>query len=371
MRYVMFVVAALIAVFSYVAPVEASQLLGPVTFAATLSTGALTLADWAKRQDPNGKVPTIVELLAQTNEILTDMRWIEGNLPTGHRTTVRTGLPTVAWRLLNQGIAPSKSTTAQIDEQAGMLEAWSEVDKDLALLNGDVAAFRLSEARAFLEAMNQEMAQTLFYGNAGLAPEEFTGLAPRYSLTTAGNGQNIVSAGGAGSDNASIWLVLWGENTVTGIFPKGSKAGLLHEDFGEVTVEVTAGVGGNRMRAFQERFQWKAGIALKDWRYVVRVANIDISDLVASSGTQATTAATRLTYMLAKAIHRIPAMGMGVPVFYANRTVLEYLDIQSRQDVKDGGGLTFENQDGKRVAMFRGIPIRTCDALLETEATVS
>jgi hypothetical protein len=339
---------------------------------ATLSTGALTLADWAKRQDPNGKVPTIVELLSQTNEVLTDMRWIEGNLPTGHRTTVRTGLPTVAWRLLNQGVAPSKSTTAQIDEQTGMLEAWSEVDKDLALLNGDVAAFRLSEARAFLEAMNQEMAATLFYGNAGLAPEEFTGLAPRYSaLTGAGNSANVISAGGSGSDNSSIWLLVWGENTVCGAFPKGSKAGLLHEDFGEVTVEVTAGVGGNRMRAFQERFQWKAGLVLKDHRYAVRVCNIDISDLVASAGTQAAGAATRLYRTLAKAIHRIPAMGMGTPVFYANRTVLEFLDIQSREDVKDGGGLTFENVDGVRKAQFRGIPVRTCDALLETEATVS
>jgi len=339
---------------------------------ATLSTGALTLADWAKRQDPQGKVPTIVELLSQTNEILTDMRWIEGNLPTGHRTTVRTGLPVVAWRLLNQGVAPSKSTTAQIDEQCGMLEAWSEVDKDLALLNGDVAAFRLSEARAFLEAMNQEMAQTLIYGNAGLAPEEFTGLAARYSaLSGAGNSANVISAAGAGSDNTSVWLVVWGENTITGIFPKGSKAGLLHEDFGEVTVEVTAGIGGNRMRAYQERFQWKAGIALKDWRYVVRVANIDVSDLVASSGTQATTAATRLALLMAKAVHRIPAMGMGVPVFYANRTVMEFLDIQSRQDVKDGGGLMFSNVDGERKAQFRGIPVRVVDAILETEATVS
>jgi hypothetical protein len=345
---------------------------GIAVFGATLSTGALTLADWAKRQDPQGKVPTIVELLSQTNEILLDMRWLEGNLPTGHRTTVRTGLPTVAWRLLNQGVSPSKSTTAQIDEQCGMLEAWSEVDKDLAMLNGDVAAFRLSEARAFLEAMNQEMAQTLFYGNAGLAPEEFTGLSPRYSaLSGAGNSANVLSAGGSGSDNSSIWLIVWGENSVHGIFPKGSKAGLLHEDFGEVTAEVTAGVGGSRMRAFQERFQWKAGVALKDHRFVARICNIDISDTVASTTTQATTAATRLFRMMAKAVHRIPALALGTPVFYMNRTVIEFLDIQSSEDVKSGGGLTFQNIDGKRRADYRGIPVRLCDQLLESEAAVS
>ncbi len=333
---------------------------------AALTATVLTLADWAKRLDPNGSVPVIVELLNQTNEILLDMRWREGNLPTGHRITVRTGLPSVAWRLLNQGIVPSKSTTAQIDEQAGMLEAWSEVDVDLALLNGNINAFRLSEARAFLEAMNQEMASTLFYGNGGLDPEEFTGLSPRYSSLSAGNAVNILSGGGSGSDNSSVWLVVWGENTVMGIFPKGSKAGLVHNDFGEVTVETTAGVGGSRMRALQERFQWKAGVAVKDWRFAVRIANIDISDLVANSGSEA-----NLLQLMAKAVHRIPQMGLGSPSFYANRTVHEFLDIQTLAKVSTGGGVSYENVQGKRIMTFRGIPIRTVDSLIETEATVS
>jgi hypothetical protein len=333
---------------------------------ATLSTTALTLADWAKRLDPKGKVPTIVELLGQTNEVLDDMLFVEGNLPTGHRTTVRTGLPTVAWRLLNQGVAPSKSATAQIDEQSGMLEAWSEVDTELCKLNGNVNAFRLSEATAFIEAMNQEMAGTLFYGNAGLAPQEFTGLAPRYSaLTGAGNSANVISGGGSGSDNSSIWLVVWGENSVHGIFPKGSKAGLLHDDFGEETVEVTAGVGGTRMRAYRERWQWKCGIALKDHRYVARICNLDVSNLVAK------TSAADITELMIKAMYRIPNIRAGKAAFYMNRTCAEMLDIQRRDDIGSGGGMTYDNVDGKRVMMFRRIPIRVCDQLTEAEATIS
>jgi len=330
---------------------------------ATLGTGALTLADWAKRLDPDGKVPTIVELLAQTNELLDDMRWREGNLPTGHRTTIRTGLPAVYWRLLNQGVAPSKSTTAQVDEQAGMLEAWSEVDKDLALLNGNISAFRLSEAKAFLEAMNQEMASTLVYGNGGLAPEEFTGLAPRYSDSTAANGDNVVKAGGSGSDNTSMWLVAWGEETAHGIFPKGSKAGLIHEDFGEVTVEVTAGIAGNRMRALQERYQWKAGLVVKDWRYVVRICNIDTSDLAGGSPPD-------LIDFMEQAEEIIPN-SLGSRVFYCNRRVRRYLRKQVRTDVSAGGGLTYENYNGKPTLMFGSTPIRRVDAILNTEATVS
>ena len=47
------------------------------------------------------------------------------------------------------------------------------------------------------------------------------------------------------------------------------------------------------------------------------------------------------------------------------------LDIQRRDDVVSGGGLTFKNVDGVLEPSFRGIPVRICDSLLETEATVS
>src|SRR3954447_26546515 len=133
---------------------------------ATLGTTVLTYADWAKRMEEDG-IAAIIELLSQTNEILLDMLVLEGNLPTGHKTTVRTGLPQATWRLLNYGVPNGKSTTAQIVDTCGNLEAFSQIDKDIADLNGNTASFRLSETHAFLEGMNQQFATTLFYGNVG------------------------------------------------------------------------------------------------------------------------------------------------------------------------------------------------------------
>ncbi len=330
---------------------------------STLNASLVSLADWAKRLDPDGKIAAIGELLSQQNEILTDMPFVQGNLPTGHRTTVRTGLPTPTWRLLNKGVAAGKSTTAQIDEACGMLEARGQVDKALAELNGNTGEFRMSEANAHLEGMNQEMASTLFYGNSGTAPEEFTGLAPRYSdLSGPANAQNIVSGSGAGSDNSSIWLIVWGPLTVHGIFPKGSVAGLQHEDLG---LQDAFDADNNRFRAYMDRWEWKCGIALRDWRYAVRICNIDISNLVAKSS------AADLTELMIKAIHRIPNLKMGKPVFYMNRTCFQMLDIQRRDDVIAGGGLRYENVDGAMTPTFRGIPVRKVDALVENEATVS
>jgi hypothetical protein len=337
---------------------------GPIMFSAVLSTGNLTLADWAKRVDPQGKVPVIIELLSQRNEILEDMTFMEGNLPVGHRVTVRTGLPAVAYRLLNAGIVAGKSTTAQIDEQAAMLEAWSEVDCDLAKLNGNVGQFRLSESKAFIEAMNQQFAQTLFYGNNGTAPEQFTGLSPRYSLSTAPNGDNVIKAGGSGSDNSSIWLIVWSDEGIGGIFPKGSVAGLQHDDYGEQTLHNVGGVQGARMRAYQERWQWKGGIAVKDWRFAVRICNVDISDLNAAG------VKTIINFM-EQALETVPDLTSGRPAFYMNRTIRRFLRREVRESVGSGGGLTFENFAGKRTLTFSEVPVRRCDQLLNTEALVS
>jgi hypothetical protein len=337
----------------------------------TLANNALTLADWAKRRDPDDRVSTIVELLNQTNDILQDMLWVEGNLPTGHRTTVRTGLPEVAWRKLNYGVAQSKSTTVQVDDSTGMLEAFGQVDKDLAELNGNTAQFRLSENMAFLEAMNQEMASTLFYGNSTNEPEAFTGLAVRYSSLSAANGQNILSAGGA-STLTSVYLVGWGDNTVHGIYPKGTTAGLQHTDLGLDTVTDAA---GGKYRAYQDHYQWKCGMSLRDWRYVTRIANINITHLAAQSDTQASTAGTELIKMMSRAIDRIPAFGMCKPVFYMNRTVFSLLRVMALQ--KSSGALSIEqaaDQFGNPVRgnlSFMGIPIRRVDSILNNETAIS
>ena len=320
---------------------------------------ALTLADWGKRVDGGGKIDKITELLSQTNPILQDMLIVEGNLPTGHRTTVRSGLPAATWRLLNYGVQPSKSTTVQITDSIGMLEAYSEIDKSLADLNGNTSEFRLSEDRAFLEAMNQQMAQSLFYGDTSVNPQQFMGLSSRYSSKTAGNGQNIIDAGGTGTDNTSIWLVVWGENTVHGIFPKGQKAGLQHEDLGKQTLQ---DANGGKYEGYRSHYKWDNGLTLRDWRYVVRIANIDVSDLSVAGS------AANIVSLMVKALHRIPNRGMGKPVFYMNRTVAQALDLQSLD--KASLALSVKETEGEWWTAFRGVPIRETDALLETEARV-
>jgi hypothetical protein len=322
---------------------------------AGVGTIAFTLAEWAKRLDPDGKVAKIVELLNQTNEILNDMLWVEGNLSTGHRTTVRTGLPSVTWRKLNYGVQPSKSTTKQVDDTCGMLEAYAEVDKSLADLNGNTAEFRLSEDRAFLEAMNQEMATGFFYHDTDIDPEKPLGLSPRYPYYDA---PNVDTMSGTGADQTSIWLVVWGPNTVHGIFPKGSKAGIQHQDLGEVTL---LDAEGGMYQGYRTHYKWDCGFVVRDWRYVARLCNIDTGSWPTLSN---------LTKAMVILKNKIPHLSMGRPVFYTGRTAKDMLDVAA---------LTASNVQiqmstdpfGMSVTSFQGIPIRRCDALLETESALS
>ncbi|MDR2800872.1 MAG: hypothetical protein LBB52_06360 [Desulfovibrio sp.] len=329
---------------------------------ALIGDNVATLGDIAKRLDKDGKIDKIVEMLKDTNEVLDDMLFQEGNLPTGHKTTIRTGLPAVAWRLLNYGVPQSKSRTQQVTDTCGMLEAYAEVDKALADLNNNTAAFRLSEDQAFLQAMNKEQAKTLFYGDTDKNPERFLGFAPRFSNldpSVAETAENVIDAGGTGSGLTSVYLIAWGANTTFGIYPKGSKAGWQHTDLGEVTLQMTLDDGRTgQYQGYRTHYKWDIGLVVRDWRYIVRVANVNLSSVTD----------TNFINYLIMASERLPDENLGRPVFYMNRAARTKLRLARLN--KENVRLTFDNVEGKKVMAFDGIPVKRCDAIVNTETQV-
>jgi hypothetical protein len=335
---------------------------------------ALTLLDVARRTDDGGNIARIAEMMTQTNEILIDMPWVESNETSGHKSTIRNGLPQPTWRKLNYGVKQSKSTTTQVIDTCGMLEDYGQVDKDLAELNGNSLAFRLSEDRAHIEGMNQEMASMLFYGDTTADPEKILGLSPRYdtpSVDEKSIGCNIIDGGAAvgQTDLTSLWLVVWGPETIFGIYPKGSKAGLIHEDLG---LETVTDAQGGLYRAYRSHFQWKSGLCVKDWRYAIRIANLDVSALKTAGDNEDTSA--NLCKKMIEAIEMIPALGMGNAVFYCNRRVRTALRIQlmnksnvflSVEDFTGAGGIT------RKELAFQGIPVHRVDKIVNNESALA
>lgn len=330
-----------------------------------------TLLDVAKRLDPDGRIPYIAEIMNLVNPFLDDIPFTEGNLSTGHVGIIRTGLPTVAWRQLNAGTQPSKSTTKKITDSVGMAEAFSRLDEEVYKLNGSSDAFRASEDKTFIEAMSQLMATTVLYGNTEANPERFLGLHPRYSSLSAESGGQIVDAGGTGSDNTSLWLCTWDPRIMHGIYPKGSMAGITAENLGR---QVYQNASDNTiMMVLLSHFMFKAGIHLKDWAGNSRIANVDVSNLadITSYSGKGSAGPLLIDYML-DAIGKIPnrLSGVGRRVFYCNKTVHTALNkLMLYQTIHQLTPDKLEN--GTPIIRFQGIPIRVCDSIVNTEARIT
>lgn len=340
---------------------------------AQLSAAWPTLQDIASRSNPDGKIAKVAEILHEMMPILEDIYWMEANDGGSHKSTLRKSIPTPTWRLFNQGVVTTKSGTKQISDVCGMLEAYAEVDKALVDINGNKEAFRMSEDAAFIEGIKQEVTSTLFYGDTDIDPEKFVGFAPRYYSLLATTGGNIIDAGGTGSDNTSVWLVAWGPNAVHGIYPKGTVAGVQYEDKGQVTAIDSANNGNYEV--YRSHYMWKPGLVIRDWRSVVRIANIDKSDML-TAGDATDNSANLLKYM-SMAIDLIPdEQASAKQVFYVNRTIMSMLRVKLM--AKSNVHLAIEDITGSnglknKVLTFMGIPVRRVSdsILLNTEARIT
>lgn len=332
---------------------------------AVLNTTNMTLPDLAKMMEPDGTIGTVVELLAENNEILLDATFVQGNLTTGHRTIIRNGIPEVTARRLNQGTTPKRSTTAQVTFNCATLAEYSEVDKKLVELSGNPMQARLTQDKGIIEAINQWHARTMFYGNESADETEFTGLANFYNDLSAESGDNVIDAQGTTGDLGSIFLVGWADDKTTGIVPKNSVAGLQVTDLGIQTSENTAGVAGSLMQTYRTYFELDTGLAVQDWRYNVRIANINRTATLADASS-----GPNLPDLMYEALEKMHSMSGVRPVFYMDR----YFRTRLRQQLAaatSNSTLVWENVGGVRTQFFNEVPIRRVDELAVEETRVT
>ena len=341
---------------------------------------SLTLADLGRRMDPSGKIADMAELMSQSNYFLDMLPQVEGNLTTGHVVTVRTALPQGTFRRFNQGVAYTKSSAAQLTFGMAMLEAYSQIDKKLADLGGNTSANREKEDVAHMEGLAQQMCGVSIYGNAWTNPTQFSGIATYFSaIASAQNGVNVFNCGGLANSNTSIWLTGVGDQTMYAIYPKGTKAGLIFENKGDVVPAFDS--QQRRYEAYTSFFSHNMGIAIEDWRYQIRMANIDTT-----TAGLAGPSPPDLFAIMSKAVVRLPTAGRMVSgitksdapdrvapavrlVFSCDRTSREYMDVQAIRD--KNVLLRPEDYAGRPIVNFRNIPIEVTDQILDTESTIT
>ena len=326
-----------------------------------------SLIDVLNVVDPAGNMTPIVELLEQQNAVIRHANYQACNNGTKHRTTVRTGIPTPAFRRYNQGVQPSNTREVPIEDTTGMIEDYLEVDKALADLSGNQKAFRAVKAGGIMQGFNNFVNQQMFYGSTAVTPEGFMGMAPRYSMLPSNpeataSARQVIDAGGTGSDNASIWFITHGPSQVQLLYPRGSVVGLQHRDLGEDTKDLP----GNRlMQIYRDHFKWDIGVTDQDWRANARIANIDVSAL-----TKDASAGADLLDLMIDADETIDAAAKagGKTCIYVSRRVAAFLRKQALN--KASGNLRIEEVAGKKATMWGEYEVARVDALLETEQRV-
>jgi hypothetical protein len=330
------------------------------------------LADILSRTDPDGSIAKIIEAAAEANSIIGDATYLQCNDGSKHKHVIRTGIPEPAFRSYNQGVQPSKSTTVPVVDTCGMITDYSEVDKELADLSGNSKAFRASDVIAKMQGFNNFVAENMIYGNTATTPEGFLGLAPRYSDPTAASGRQMVTGGGSGSDNTSVWYVTWGGQGCNLLYPKNSPVGFQHRDLGEDTKDTGSGA---LMQVYRDYMSWNIGFALGDWRANARVCNIDVSNLTADAASGADLldlmidAEELLDTSATMGVNMDGELVTGRTMIYVGRTVAKFLRKQALN--KSNVELRVDEVAGKRCTMWGEYAVKRIDAITDAEATIS
>lgn len=332
---------------------------------AIKGVGYVTLADVAKKGDK------VAEVLTLKNPMLKDIPYTQMNEGTIHKESIRSFLPKPVYRKANQAIAAQKSGIEERTFSAAHFESRSQMDAKVAERGGKerVGINRWNQAQGHIQGMANEHANLAIYGSpAGEGNKDVGFMDIYYTVNSAvETSKQVVDAGGVGADNTSILMVNWGPQSIFGVYPAGTNAGLKRTDYsaGGKLVQLQGLDAANNTGTFygyDEIFELDHGLVVKDWRQASRIANIDVSNLIAN-----TSAADLIDQLITASYKLDDPMGA---IIYMNRTVHAILHKQVRSDVSTGGGLTFMNYGGEQILSFNGMPIRIADSLLNTEARV-
>lgn len=337
---------------------------------AILNSNYITLKDLAIAPGSKEK-DEVVNLLAQINPVLEDALALPCNDGTRHKTTVLSGLPTVTWMKLYKGVPASKGKFQSVVDTTGVIESAVEVDTrlldDVAKAE-DKAQLLFDHAMPHLEALAQEAALAIFYHDSSVDPSKPMGFAPRFNqLTGAENSKQIIDAGGS-TNLTSIWLITWDRMGSHLIYMNNGKAGIVRDNHKGAKIP-KQDTNGDTYFVYREDFKWNIGLSVRNWQYVVRIANIDVSGLKNDANTGAD-----IIELMTKAYYRHKGrrVAMGRTYWYMSTNIVMYLDFQARNQKDKNIFLTFQQTgpNAKEVLHFRGIPVRECDCILETEEEV-
>jgi hypothetical protein len=325
--------------------------------------GKVTLLDLAQETLPGGERFLEIAKILSSNKrtpIFADAHWEEAMQATGDIFGRDAYLPNGDFRSINNGLDATSGKTDQLTEPVSLYEDRGIVDSELMRIAnkakpGGGLEFRARKDDAHIRGGAIWLGDKMLYGVRAVAtPNYIDGFATRRATIAGGN---IADNGDAtGSSVTSAYLLGWGPEKVSMLYPAAGKTQIvIEDDKGEVLV---TGANSKQLWAYVTEFFFRYGIRIMDEAYFQRLCNIGTS-----------TANPIDIDKLIELYHNLPDTEGAV--LYVNKTGLIQLEQQAK-DLGDEHVLRWVRLDtGGSVLMFKGdVPVHRWDSIKNTEAVV-
>ena len=341
---------------------------------------ALTYLDFVKGLDPKGKFDhRVINLAVKSNEMLDDICVIEANNGTSLKTTFRTEVPKPVWTQYYGGIPSNKGSKAKLEVTCGRMGTKIIVDKKLYDDSSDKDAVVYDELVSAQDGMRMEMGNMLVYGKISDNPLGFNGLMKHYDKIGSETADDTRSehyvfeafgkANGASKASeaklGSILIAGWSPNTITCFHSEGHAQGGIEITPKRVVDVADPDKGGDATyEAYQQYLYWELGLAVRDFRYGGRIANIQRDDMLngADNG---------LAYI--ELIDRLSARvnDSGVKqAWYMDKTMFEKVQTLFSRLTRENA-ITFQQVEGRKERKLFGTPVRIQDCMKTNEEKVA
>lgn len=326
----------------------------------------ITFMELAKRLAPGDKdLLEIGEVMNERNEMLQDIPWYECNQIFSEKINRRSYLPSGTLRKAYQGVPSTTTGTQIVVEPTVLLEDRSEIDEDIVDGAPDPKSFRRSEDIGHVEGLSQQVSDLYIEGSQEGSPESLTGFQKRLSAYSQ---TNVIDGGCAESAAVtSIYAVDWGKRGAYGIYPSAAanrgKLGLTvntNPTGGSTGKEKLLDDNGDAYYGYVTQFKWWIGLVVKDELATCRYANIN----PVVGGSDSFNEDKLIELM--NDCHLRP----GTTRLYVNKKIKTQMQIRLKDKLNVNFSTT-EGLGGIEVLTFLGAPIRTLDAIKNTEAVLA
>lgn len=311
----------------------------------------------------NNQVVNMANVLSEDNPILEDMPIVPANEILGFTGVRESSLPTPQIIKVGDGWDASKAEWDSFSETISMFKDRIDIPRDALRIQPNPAQKRQIIRGRHIEGFGQGVVNHLLYGSSTADPEKFDGFDVRYSVPDATNPINptngdygVYDMGGTGSDTSSIWLIQWAPDKVAGISPLNDPhMGLRFEDKG---LQYVTAENAKEREDFRDELEWDLGLKVEDYRAVSRIRNIESALSAIDSDLWKKIIEARNNFKGSEAVW-----------MYVNGKIFTHLDIMTAD--KQNVHLSSDNPYNRPLLMFRDMPVRKLDALLETETAVA